>query len=311
MKAFVLAAGFGTRLRPFTEHIPKPLIPVLNVPSLFYTFALLKEVGITEIICNIHHHAAEIRKAVDAFDFRELRISFSEEKSILGTGGGLKKCENLLGDDDFLLINSDIITDIDFTALISSHRISGHPGTLALYDTPDAGAIGAVGVENGLVRDFRNMRHTGIASTLIYTGTALLSPTIFAHLKEEFSSIVDTGFTGLIDHGGLGAYLHDGSWMDIGTLESYRRANTAKGMLPELLAERVQAAIGITPHRIAADTTIDSGASVVSSSVGSGCIIGRGAVVENSVLLPGSIVEPGETISTAIRDRFSTVDLAC
>ena len=311
MKAFVLAAGFGTRLRPFTEHIPKPLIPVLNVPSLFYAFALLKDSGVREIICNIHHHAAEIRKAADAFDFGELRITFSEETTILGTGGGLKKCETLLGDDDFLLVNSDIISDIDFPALVSRHRTAGVAGTLALYETPDAGTIGAVGVERGLVRDFRNMRLTGLVSSLIYTGTAVLSPAIFAHLKKGFSSIVDTGFTGLIDHGGLGAYLHGGSWMDIGTLENYCRANTAPGMLPELLAGRVHAAIGIMPRRIAADAAIDSGASVVCSSVGSGCTVGRGAAVENSVLLPGAVVETGETLSSAIRDRFGTVFLAC
>lgn len=311
MKALVLAAGFGTRLKPFTEHCPKPLIPVLNVPSLFYAFALLKESGVTEIVCNIHHHAAEIRKAVDAFDFGKLRITFSEETSILGTGGGLKKCEPLLGDDDFLLVNSDIISDIDFAALVGSHRMSGVAGTLALYETPDAGTIGAVGVENGLVRDFRNMRLTGLLSSLIYTGTAVLSPAIFAHLKKGFSSIVDTGFTGLIDNGGLGAYLHGGSWMDIGTLESYCRANTATGMLPELLAGRVRAAIGMMPRRIAADAAIDAGASVVRSSVGSGCTVGRGAAVENSVLLPGAVVEPGETLSSAIRDRCSTVFLAC
>jgi len=142
MKAFILAAGFGTRLRPLTDHIPKPLIPILNIPSLFYTFFLLRQAGITEIICNIHHHSLAIRRFIEASDLPGLTITFSEEPVILGTGGGLKKCENLLGTDEFLLVNSDIITDIDFRALIRHHHQSGRPGTIALFETPEAEAIG-------------------------------------------------------------------------------------------------------------------------------------------------------------------------
>lgn len=307
MKAFVLAAGFGTRLRPFTVQLPKPLIPVLNVPTLFYTIALLREAGITEIICNIHHRAAEIRSAVEAVDFNGASITFSEEQPILGTGGGLKKCEHLLRDDDFFLVNSDIITDIDFAALIRHHRAAKLPGTLVLYETPDAAEIGAVGVDGSLVKDFRNIRNTGLASRSIYTGTALLGPAIFDHLEKEFSSIVNTGFTGLIDNGGLGAYLHTGSWMDIGTLENYHMANTARGMLPERIAGKIATAIGIMPHHLSSEAVITEGARVVRSVVGSGCSIGKGASVEDSVLLPGAVVKPGETLRSSIRDRHHTV----
>lgn len=307
MKAFVLAAGFGTRLKPFTDILPKPLVPIRNVPALFYTIALLKEAGITEIICNTHHHAAEIRKTLEAANFNGVHISFSEEKKILGTGGGLKKCEPLLDDGDFLLINSDIIIDIDFKAFIESHLSSGLPGTLALYETPDAGAIGAVGIANDLIRDFRNMRNTGLQSSLIYTGTALLSPTIFDYLREDFSGIVDTGFTGLIDNGGLGFYRHNGSWMDIGTLENYRQANTGTAMLPEKLAERIEASIGIAPGCIAPESDIGKGASIIRSVIGKGCTVGENARVEESVLLPGAVVSPGETLRKAIRDRNNTV----
>ncbi|ABL64271.1 sugar phosphate nucleotidyltransferase [Chlorobium phaeobacteroides] len=307
MKAFVLAAGFGTRLRPFTHRIPKPLIPVLNLPALLYTFALLKDAGITDIICNIHHHADDVRESVASFGIEGLAISFSEETTILGTGGGLKKCEQLFDDEDFLLINSDIITDIDFSAFIRHHKLSGLPGTLALYETPEAMAIGCIGIENGQVKDFRNMRNTGLKSSLIYTGTALLSPKIFRYLNEDFSSIVDTGFTGLIDHGGLGAFRHSGSWMDIGTPEDYLDANNGKGMLPERLTRRVRDAIGIEPHRIAADAWIASGARVIRSVIGSRCMVSRNAVVENSVLLPGAVVAEGECLLNSIRDRENTL----
>jgi mannose-1-phosphate guanylyltransferase len=309
MKAFVMAAGFGTRLRPFTEQLPKPLAPVRNVPALFYAFALLKEAGVREIVCNVHHHAAAIRKAVESADLSGLQITFSEEEPILGTGGGLKKCESLLDGDDFFLVNSDIVTDIDFTALARQHRSSGLPGTLALYETPHAAEIGAVGVHNGLVKDFRNMRNTGLESQFIYTGTAMLGPAVFEHLEKGFSSIVDTGFTGLIDNGGLGAYLHTGFWMDIGTLESYHKANTACGILPERLAGTVRDALGMEPCRLSPEATVDEGARVIRSVIGSGCRIGKGAMVEDSLLLPGSVVNPDETLRCSIRDRHHTVEL--
>jgi len=309
MKAFVLAAGFGTRMMPFTEHLPKPLVPVLNVPSLFYTFALLKNAGITQIICNIHHHAEVIRRAVEAMNFTDLQIVFSEENPILGTGGGLKKCESLLDDDDFFIVNSDIITDIDFRKLHRHHRSSGLAGTLALYETPDAAAIGAVGIDDGLVLDFRNMRKTGLATSLIYTGTAILSPAIFDYLERGFSSIVDTGFTGLIDNGGLGAYLHPGSWMDIGTHENYLMANTDGDPLPERLSGKIAEAIGIMPCHLSPEATVAPDATVIRSVIGRGCRIGKGATVEASVLLPDAVVESGETLRRIIRDRHHTVVL--
>ena len=231
MKAFVLAAGFGSRLKPLSDCIPKPLIPVLNIPCLFYTFALLKQAGITEIICNIHYHADAIRRCIKSSNLEGLHITFSEEPIILGTGGGLKKCEHLLDGSDFLLVNSDIITNIDFRALIEQHEQSGRPGTLTLYETPEAATIGAIGVEEGLIKDFRNLRNTSLGSSFIYTGTAVLSKEIFRYLKSGFSGIVETGFIGLVDNGGLGYYHHKGIWMDIGTMESYWKANLDRDSL--------------------------------------------------------------------------------
>ncbi|KZK74690.1 MAG: nucleotidyl transferase [Pelodictyon luteolum] len=310
MKAFVLAAGFGTRLRPFTEHIPKPLIPVLNVPSLFYAFALLKESGVREIVCNIHHHAAEIRKAADAFDFGELRITFSEETTILGTGGGLKRCEPLLKDGDFLLVNSDIITDIDFRALIDKHRSSEKAGTLCLYETPGAASIGMVGIEGELVRDFAGRRGTGLESSFIYTGSAVFSPEIFRHLETGFSGIVETGFYGLVDRNTLGYHLHRGLWQDIGTLESYLRANLDTPPVADRLGAIVEQAIGIRPNRIAPDARIASGATITHSVIGSGCVIGTGCRIHRSVLLPGTVVQAGTLMEDAVADQYGTTPVS-
>ena len=305
MKAFILAAGLGTRLHPLTSHIPKPLIPVLNIPALFYTIVQLKQAGISEIVCNIHHHAGMVRDVIASHVFPGMHIIFSEEPVILGTGGGLKKCETLLGDHDFILVNSDIIADIDFRALMLHHQQSGFPGTLTLFETPAAQTIGFVGVENALVKDFRNQRHTGLASSLIYTGTSVLSPQIFRFLKTEYSSIVDTGFTGLIDNGGLGFYQHKGVWMDIGTMQSYWQANLDTEGLLRNLSTQMSFATGMQPHAISPDAFISPDASISGSVIGKDCHIGAHCSIRNSVLLPGVTIKPGSSIINAVVDPYS------
>jgi mannose-1-phosphate guanylyltransferase len=305
MKAFVLAAGLGTRLSPLTDHTPKPLIPVLNIPSLFYTLFLLKRAGIKDIICNIHHHGKRLRKLVESSDMSGLTITFSDEPIILGTGGGLKKCERLLNDGDFILVNSDIIADIDLRALIQQHEEKGHRGSLALFETPQASAIGYVGVEDGLVKDFRNLRNTGLVSSFIYTGIAILSPDIFRFLKTEFSGIVDTGFTGLIDNGGLACYHHKGLWMDIGTLQNYWHGNIKSATIMNTLAVPMKQTMGISPHIISPDAAISPDALISRSIVGSGCTIAKECTIRDSVLLPGVSVKAGSTIINAIVDPYS------
>ncbi|NHQ59772.1 NDP-sugar synthase [Chlorobium sp. BLA1] len=306
MKAFVLAAGFGTRLKPLTDHIPKPLIPVLNIPCLFYTFYLLKQAGIREIICNTHHHADTIRRFIDSSKLSDLEISFSEEPVILGTGGGLKKCEKLLGDSEFILVNSDIITDIDFTALIAHHRQSKRAGTLTLFETPEAASIGYIGIEDGLVKDFRNLRNSGLVSSFIYTGTAVLTPEIFSYLQNGFSGIVDTGFTGLVDNGGLSYYQHEGVWMDIGTMANYWKANLDRESIISRMAAPMKRAIGMEPHRISPSAEISPDALISGSVIGRGCKIGPGCTITDSVLLPETEVRTGTTIINSVVDPFHT-----
>jgi mannose-1-phosphate guanylyltransferase len=300
MNAFVLAAGFGTRLQPLTDTTPKPLVPVLNVPSICYTLFLLKEAGFRKAIINIHHHPDSLRRFFDQHDFGNLEVQLSEEPTILGTGGGLKKCEHLLDGGDFLLINSDIISDIDLTALVAHHRQSGLGGTLVLHETPLAAEIGQVGVRDGRVLDFRNLRGTGLLSQLIYTGTAVLSPAIFRYLREEFSSIVDTGFTGLIDHEGLGWYEHRGLWQDIGTLQNFYRTNLDDNLCILQLEPRMRRLLGMGPCMVSGRASIHPDARIHGSVVGEHCVIDAGAEVEHSVILPGTIVGKGSHIRNSI-----------
>ena len=300
MKAFIFAAGFGSRLRPITNFTPKPLVPVLNLPSICYTLALLKEAGIDNVICNVHHHAERIRRFFSENDNFGMDIHISEETTILGTGGGLKRCENLLNDEHFLLINSDIIVDSDLTSLIKHHRSSGNAGTLMLFETPEAKTIGDVGIHERRIWDFRNMRKTGFRSENIYAGAAVLSPLIFRYLSNGFSNIVDTGFTGLIAHESLGYFRHEGFWQDIGTPQHLWKTNIANRHSILTFGNRISRQIGIRPHILSPKAVISSKAIVHESVVGRDCHIEDGAVIRASVVLPETVIAKGTVIERSI-----------
>src|SRR3954466_14571451 len=123
MKAILLAAGLGTRLRPLTDNMPKPLLPVGDRPLIEYNLMLLKKYGITEVAINLHYHGEKIRECLK--DGRDLgmKILYSEEPEILGTGGGIKKISHFLSDWDLLGINGGILVDIDLDKVVEFHRM--------------------------------------------------------------------------------------------------------------------------------------------------------------------------------------------
>ncbi len=310
MKAFILAAGLGTRLRPLTLELPKPLVPVLNVPTICYTLMLLREAGINEVVCNLHYHSGQIRKLLEEHDYFGMDITLSEEEEILGTGGGLKKCERLLADEEFILINSDIIADFNLNALIKQHQEKQNGGTLMLFQHPEAASIGEAGIQEDQIIDFANRRATGTGSGCIYTGAAILSPTIFRYLSTAQSSIVDTGFYGLIDNSGLDYILHPGFWHDIGTLHSLWALNIEHADTLETLAERMRKALGIEPKAIAEDAAIGMGAEVANSVIGKHCRVGRNANLQATLLMPGVTVPEGAMLEHCIAWKEGSIPVS-
>lgn len=135
MKALILAAGFGTRLKPFTLHHPKPMVPVKEIPLLIYTLAFLKHAGLKEIIINLHHKGDQIQKFLGNGKALGLHIRYSNEKKILGTGGGIKKVMPLI-DDDLLIINGDILVDFDLRSFIKTHKKQKKTASLLLLNHP-------------------------------------------------------------------------------------------------------------------------------------------------------------------------------
>ena len=291
MKAFLLAAGFGERLRPLTERIPKPLAPVMNVPAVCYSLTLLKRAGVTALVCNLHHLRDAIRSFFRSHENFGMDVVFSDEESILGTGGGLMKCRSFVDDGPFFYVNSDIIADIDLGSLARAHASSGGRGTLAV--APSTMGRGRVTVRHGGVVDLRSILGRGGEPRHDFLGAAVLDHSIFTHLAQGVSDIVDTALISLAGMGSLAAYEYGGPWHDIGTPETYRLANIDCAVNGMAILEEIPAATGFAPSDIAPGSVIDEGARVVRSVIGEGCRVGPGSLVKESVLLPGAVLGEG------------------
>ena len=233
MKAMILAAGFGTRLRPLTDHMPKPLLPVGGRPMIEYNLLLLKKYGITEIIINLHHYGDQIIKTLGDGSHLGLSIVYSvEEGEPLGTGGGIKKAESFFGQTTFIAINGDILIDIDLSKLISFHHAKQAEATLVLRETDDFSSFGAIEVdEHDQIRnmlgklELKNMQ----CRKLMFTGLHVIEPRVLTDIPAgiPYYSIIDTYLDMLRAGRKLFAYVTDGYWNDLGALPRYHQTNHA------------------------------------------------------------------------------------
>jgi NDP-sugar pyrophosphorylase family protein len=229
MKAMVLAAGLGTRLAPLTHTVPKPLIPVNGHPLISYTLRYLKNYGISDIYINLHHLGDKIKAFLGDGSRFGLRIAYSEEPEILGTGGGIKKLEKELGDAPFLVINSDVLTDFNLSRLISFHHQNRGLATLVLREDPEVDRFGPVEIDStGRIHQIlgKGVKEGGVLKKRMFTGIHLVDPQVLGYLPEGiFHSITDT-YIDILTQGSLLFGLEmKGFWADLGTLEEYGKIN--------------------------------------------------------------------------------------
>jgi len=228
MKAMILAAGLGTRLRPLTDHLPKPLLPLNGRPLIEYTLLLLRRSGITEVVINLHYQGDKIMRALGDGSRWGMKLRYSEEPEILGTGGGIKKAEAFLSDGPFLVINSDILVEIDLDRIIGFHRRNQAAATLVLREDPEVDRWGAVGVDSGQrIRQLLGRPDwTGEAlAKRMFTGIHVMDPRVLNYIAASgFSTIIDAYVEMLRKGEKLLGPIHPGYWNDIGTPERYRRA---------------------------------------------------------------------------------------
>lgn len=237
MKAMVFAAGYGERLRPLTEKLPKALVPVAGRPVIEYPLLLLRHYGIREIIINVHHLGAKIQDYLRDGKKLGLKITYSEEKELLDTGGGLLQARPFFTDGTFVVINSDVIIDLSLAELLEQHRKYGGIATLVLRQDPQADLYGAIETS----RDLRIQRFLGYQAPqgesvealtkFMFTGVQILEPKIFHYMEAAPAAspakfgITKVTYPKILTHGErLYGFPYQGYWQDLGTPERIKEA---------------------------------------------------------------------------------------
>ncbi len=165
MKAMVLAAGQGTRLRPITDRMPKALVPVAGRPMIEFALLLLRRYGVRDIVINLHHFGTQIEDHLGDGQRFDVNISYSHETELLETGGGLLKAKAFLQDDTFIVINTDALIDVDLAAVLNDHRQNHAAATLVLRPDVDADRYGSIDIDaDGRICRFLEHRFPGPAS---------------------------------------------------------------------------------------------------------------------------------------------------
>ncbi|MGH3745743.1 MAG: sugar phosphate nucleotidyltransferase [Mycobacteriales bacterium] len=277
MRAVVMAGGEGTRLRPMTANQPKPLLPVVNKPIMEHVLRLVRRHGISETVVTVQFLAALVRNYFGDGEELGMQLSYATEESPLGTAGSVKNAEEVLRDAPFVVISGDALTDIDLTDLIRFHREKGALVTVALKSVPDPLEFGIViTAEDGRIERFLEKPTWGqVFSDTVNTGIYVMEPEVLDHVAagEQVDWSHDV-FPALLEAGlPLYGYVAEGYWEDVGTHESYIRAQA------DVLNRQVE--VEIDGFEVSPGVWIGEGAEVDADAVIKGPVfIGSYAKVE-------------------------------
>jgi mannose-1-phosphate guanylyltransferase len=315
MRAMVLAAGLGTRLRPLTYQISKPMVPVLDRPVMEHILDLLGRYGLTEVIANLHYFPDEIR------DYFGARVSYHYEPELLGTAGGVRACAEFLGVDSFLVISGDALTDLDLHAMAQRHARAGGIATLAVKRVPDTREYGVVVHDSdGRVTGFQEKPELKEAlSDLGNCGIYMFAPEIFDYFPERpFVDWAKDVFPTLLARD-VPFYIHELSeyWNDVGSLSELRRAtfDALRGDLHlEVQGQELRPGVTVAgatalpedveieaPAWIGQDVEIGAGVRLMGPIVlGDGARVGERAQLRSSIVFPGTEIAPESILIDAI-----------
>lgn len=224
----ILAAGLGTRLRPLTNMIPKPLLPIAGTPLIVWNLLLLKRHGFHDVVINLHHLGPMIEQALGNGSRYGLRITYSQEPVILGTGGGIKQAEPHFSGEPVLVLNGDTLVELDLDAVVAFHQQRQAAATLVLRDDPEAVRWGLVevGADDRIVR-ITGRGRTGEGSTRprMFAGIHILNPRLLREVPKGVASTIIDPYVAAIQRGdAVLGYDWTGYWSDVGTPERYAQA---------------------------------------------------------------------------------------
>ncbi len=319
MRAMVMAAGLGTRLRPLTDFLPKPMMPIANRPVIEHLLRLLHRHDVREVGINLHAEPEMIQGYFGDGSPLGMSIRWSHEPELLGTAGGTKKLEDLWGRETILVTSGDGLHDIDVTALLGHHRRTDALATLAVKPVSDPSAFGVVILDRDTrVRGFQEKPTRDEArSDLANCGVYLIEPELLDRIPAD--TFVDFGrdvWPSLVAGGEpIYAYTTMAYWNDVGDLDALRngildavlgnvRVELAgEEIAPGIWAEdgcRVNAAAQVdAPVVLGRNVVVEEGAQIRGpAAIGADSHVGREAAIRRAVLLPGSVV-PDEGLAVA------------
>ena len=320
-RAMILAAGLGTRLRPLTEVLPKPLVPVVHRPLVGYLLHNLRAIGVTDVVMNLYHLPGAFPLVLGTgFDYG-LTLHFLQEDEILGTGGGVHNAAGLLGDGPCLLLNGDFLVEVDLARVVADHEASRRlddqvVATMVLREDPAAQRYGTLGVDStGRIVDFVGRARVEGAEVVrrgMFTGIHVLEKALRDRIPAEGAPDINrTAYPTAITEGQVvRGYFQKGHWSDIGTLGGYLQANldvlygrvrmpgpdprpSEAIFVPEGQRETLDGVEVEGPVSIALSAELEAGV-----KLGPGVVVGdsarlrRGTHLQRVVLLPGSQPPP-------------------
>jgi mannose-1-phosphate guanylyltransferase len=277
MQALILAGGEGTRLRPLTSTVPKPVVPLVDRPFIRFMLDWLRGHGVNDVVMSCGHLASGVRNVLGDGSAFGIALRYVEEPRPLGTGGALKYAEPLL-DDRFLMLNGDVLTDMDLTTQMAQHEQTGAVATLALTPVEDPSAYGLVRTaDDGRIEAFlEKPKPHEIDTNLINAGAYMLEREVLDRIEPgRPTSFEREVFPGLIG-AGLYGFEVSGYWLDIGTPERYLEAT--HDILEGTVATSLDGELGDDRLGVPADTELAPGAQLLAPTLlGRGCAIAAGA----------------------------------
>lgn len=294
VSAFILGAGLGTRLRPLTEELPKPLVPVWNRPLIEYAMDhLIEDIGVSRFLVNTHHCPESYEKAFPDGSFRDRSISFRHEPILLDTAGGLDNIRDWIpADQSIVIYNGDILTDLPLQPAWREHLESGNLATLILRSEGEELRVG-YDAETSRIVDLRGALRPDWKDRFQFTGIYFVSPEFLDYLKPgEIESIVFPLLRAIEAGAPVGGVVADeGAWSDLGERDSYLEALT-------LMRDGIRQGGGT---RIAESAQIAESACIDNlSSIGPGAVIGAGSRIERSVIWECGSVGPAVDLREVI-----------
>ena len=307
MKAMILAAGLGTRLRPLTLERAKPAIPLLGKPLVIRLLEKLAQHGATDFRLNLHHLPRTIEDLFQDDPWDSLPVSFSYEPHILGTAGGLKANEAFFDQGTFLMVNGDIVMEFPLEEAVAFHRQREALATLVLYPQQAPYRHSPIRIdEEGRFRNFKGIWPGGNprVETYVFTGVHILEPEIFRFIPEgQFYEINDQVYLHALRNGmNVYGFPVEGYWNDLGDPKRYLEAQKA-------MFTREASTL---PVYISPDASLDDRVAFRPFvSVGPGCVLERDCFVENSILWDEVCVRSRASVRNSIVGANMTVEGDC